>query len=118
MADQRSKGPSKPKGVSEHDWQEQLRAGRKQSKSAPTPDPVVKLILVLTPRANRSHAYDSLQSSEVLSQHGRRYKYHEPRQLATMAGKFHVEVPQSLVNQLKGELTPGWKIEDAEQVRP
>lgn len=113
MGDKQKKGPSKPAKMSEHDWQEQLRAERRKPSALKIPDPIVKLVFVLTPKANKAHAYDSLEKSAVLQAHARRYKYHDPRQLTVMSGKLTVEVPQSVVNQLKRELTPGWKIENA-----
>lgn len=57
---------------------------------------------------SRMAAYEALRMSGTLRTYERKYKHHEPRQLAVMAGSLEVTVPFCLAKQIERELFPAW----------
>lgn len=100
--------------------QQELRAARRKSAShrnptRPEQDSVVAtevraFRLVLAKDASRRTAYEALRQSETLRTYFRKFRYHDPRQLACQTGELALgELPFGVGRKILSELAPTWQ---------
>lgn len=109
----------------EPEWRRQQeireqRRHRKKNKGGREREPQVRstavhfppreLRLVLRKDADKSAAYLALKHSLTLLETARKYKYHEPRQLACMRGEIILGViPWAVAQKIISETAPEWQ---------